>query len=105
MLRLHGASADEAENGIILIMFYFYVLKFKKNGKLYYGFTENLKRRIMDHKSGNSDFSSRNGPFDLIFYEAYINKDDARAAEKYFKTGHGREVLKEKLQNYLGGVG
>lgn len=82
-------------------MYYFYVLRFRKNKKLYYGFTNNLKRRIKDHKTGNSDFTSRNGVFDLIFYEAYINEYDAREAEKYFKTGHGREVLKGKLKNYF----
>ena len=85
-------------------MYYFYVLRFIKNGKFYYGFSDNLKQRIKDHKSGKSNFTSRNGPFDLIFYEAYANKHDARDAEKYFKTGHGREVLKGKLKNYLGGV-
>jgi len=85
-------------------MYYFYVLRFK-SGKLYYGFTSNLKHRIREHKAGNSNFTSRNGIFDLIFYEAYINKYDAQEAEKYFKTGHGREVLREKLKNYLGGVG
>lgn len=85
-------------------MYYFYVLKFIKNGKLYYGFTNNLKRRISDHKSGQSDFTSKNGEFELIFYEAYKNKLDAQEAEKYFKTGHGREVLRGKLKNYFGGV-
>lgn len=84
-------------------MFYFYVLKLK-NGKFYYGFTSNLKRRIQEHKSGKSVFTSKNGQFDLIFYEAYINKDDAKEAERYFKTGHGREVLRGKLKNYIGGV-
>ena len=85
-------------------MYYFYTLRFKNNGKLYYGFTSNLKRRVAEHKSKRSSFSSRNGPFDLIFYEAYLSETDARAAEKYFKTGHGREVLKGKLKNYLGSV-
>jgi putative endonuclease len=85
-------------------MYYFYVLRFIKNRKLYYGFTSDLKRRISDHKSKQSDFTSRNGEFNLIFYEAYLNKKDAQEAEKYFKTGHGREVLNEKLKNYLGEV-
>ncbi len=84
-------------------MYYFYILYFKQNGKLYKGFTNDLKRRIADHKSGNSSFTSKNGSFDLIFYEAYISKKDAQEAEKYFKTGHGREVLKEKLKDTLGG--
>jgi len=84
-------------------MNYFYVLQFRKNKKLYYGFTDDLKRRISEHRRGESDFTSRNGQFDLIFYEAYINKKDAQAAEKYFKSGHGREVLKGKLKNHFGG--
>lgn len=53
---------------------------------------------------GKSDFTSKNGEFDLIFYEAYINKGDAMEAERYFKTGHGREVLKQKLINTIGRV-
>ena len=85
-------------------MYYFYVLEFTKNKKLYYGFTNDLKRRITEHKSKKSDFTSRNGLFKLIFYEAYINKKDAQEAEKYFKTGHGREILKDKLKNYFGRV-
>lgn len=85
-------------------MYYFYTLRFKSNGKLYYGYTDNLKRRIREHKSTNSNFTGRNGEFDLIFYEAYLNRIDAREAEKYFKSGHGREILRGKLKNYLGGV-
>ena len=84
-------------------MYYFYVLQFEKNKKLYYGYTGNLKKRIAEHKSGNSDFTSKNGDFKLIFYEAYINKEDAKEAERYFKSGHGREVLRGKLKNYFGG--
>ena len=84
------------------MMYYFYVLKFKKSGKLYKGYTADLKRRIAEHHSGQSSFTSRNGEFELIFYEAYLNKKDAMEAERYFKTGHGREVLKEKLKNTLG---
>ncbi len=82
-------------------MHYFYVLRFRKNGKLYYGFSSNLKKRVRDHKSSKSDFTAKNGKFDLIFYEAYINEKDARNAERYFKTGHGREVLRKKLKEYF----
>lgn len=34
----------------------------------------------------------------FIYYEAYISYDLARRAERFYKTGKGREVLKEKLQ-------
>ncbi len=85
-------------------MYYFYVLQFRGNKKLYKGLTCDLKRRVTDHRSGQSSFTSKNGEFDLIFYEAYLNKKDAMEAEKYFKSGHGREVLEQKLKNYFGGV-
>ncbi len=85
-------------------MYYFYVLQFDRNKKLYNGFTSDLRKRISEHKLKKSEFTSKNGPFKLIFYEAYANKKDAQEAEKYFKSGHGREVLKEKLKNYFGGV-
>ncbi len=85
-------------------MYYFYVLEFIKNKKLYKGFCSDLKRRIREHERGDSDFTKRNGEFKLVFYEAYLNKKDAQNAEKYFKTGHGREILKGKLKNYFGEV-
>jgi len=85
-------------------MYYFYVLRFKQNGKLYKGFTNDLKRRIADHRSKNSNFTSKNGEFELVFYEAYVSKKDAQNAERYFKTGHGREVLKDKLKYTVGEV-
>ncbi len=103
-VRIAPLRRIRRRGGSITHMYYFYVLKFKQNGKLYYGYTNDLRRRIKEHKSGGSEFSSKNGNFELIFYEAYINKKDAQAAEKYFKTGHGREVLKGKLKNHLGGV-
>ena len=85
-------------------MYYFYVLQFVQNKKLYKGVTSDLKRRIREHRSGSSDFTSKNGRFSLIFYESYLDERDARAAERYFKSGHGREVLREKLKHSLGEV-
>jgi len=103
LARRSGGSAEEAEVAK-LNMYHFYVLQFKSNKKLYKGLTSDLRRRILDRRSGQSSFTSMNGEFDLIFYEAYLNKKDAIEAEKYFKSGHGREVLKNKLKNYFGGV-
>jgi putative endonuclease len=83
-------------------MWYCYVLKSRKNESLYTGFTNDLKRRFLEHnqKRGGA-YSQCLAPFDLIFYEAYIEKDDATKAEKFFKSGYGREVLKDKLSNYF----
>ncbi|MDZ4243580.1 MAG: GIY-YIG nuclease family protein [Candidatus Doudnabacteria bacterium] len=83
-------------------MWYVYVLISDKNKRLYTGLTSDLRRRVIEHnrKQGGS-YTSKNGPFKLIFYEAYIEKSDAAAAEKFFKSGYGREVIKQKLKVYL----
>ena len=83
-------------------MFYTYVLQSTKNERLYIGCTNDLKRRFHDHnKKHGSVYTSRNAPYKLIFYEAYLNKKDAATAELFFKTGYGREVLRDKLKNYF----
>ena len=62
-----------------------------------------MKSRFFDHNKGKGgEYTSKNRPFKLIFYEAYIEKSDALRAEKFFKSGYGREVLKkDKLMNYF----
>ena len=83
-------------------MYYTYCLQSLSNNKLYIGYTNNLKRRFQEHndKKGG-DFTSKNGPWKLIFYEAFLEKIDAKTQENFYKTGYGREVLKNKLKNYF----
>ena len=74
-----------------------------KNRRLYIGSTQELKRRFSEHNQGRGGgYTKKQGTFKLIFYEAYKNKKDALKAEKFFKGGYGREVLKDKLENYFG---
>ncbi len=83
-------------------MFYTYCLESQKNKKLYIGYTENLKRRFQEHNNKQGgEFTEKNGPWKLIFYEGHINEHDAREMEKFYKSGYGRDVLKDKLKNYL----
>jgi putative endonuclease len=79
-------------------MFYTYVLKSKKNGRLYYGSTDDLRRRFKEHNAGiGGKYTKDNRPFELLYYEAYTSYALARKAEKFFKSGYGREVLRDKL--------
>ena len=83
-------------------MFYTYILKSQKNGRLYVGSTDNLKRRFEEHNKGiGGTYTSNNRPFDLIYYEGYISYKDAKESERFYKTGYGREVLKGKLEDFL----
>lgn len=83
-------------------MFYTYCLRSLKTNKFYIGFTNDLKRRFIEHnKKQGGKFTSKNGPWKLIFYEAHQNKADAVIMEQFYKSGYGRGVLKQKLTNYL----
>lgn len=84
-------------------MWYLYILQSQKDARLYVGMTSDLKRRIKEHNSKiGGGYTKRNGPFTIIFYEAYQEKQDALRAEKFFKSGYDREVLKnDKLKTYF----
>jgi len=81
-------------------MFYVYILESLKDKKLYVGYTNNLRRRFEEHNSGKIDVTKYRRPFKIIYYEAYLNQQDATSREKYFKTGWGRTYLKRILKNY-----
>ena len=79
-------------------MFYVYVLKSKKKeGQLYTGYSSNLKKRFTEHNNGKSSATKPYLPWELIFYEAYKSKSDAKRREMYFKTTKGRKALKIML--------
>ena len=82
-------------------MFYTYVLKSKKDGKMYTGFTEDLRKRFKEHNDGKSLHTKGRGPFVLIYYEACLEKGDAKLRELYLKSGRGKGYLKGRLKRFL----
>lgn len=83
---------------------YLYMLKSEKDGKLYIGCTNDLKKRIQEHNRGESFATKGRKPFSLIYYEAYLNRKDAEKREKFFKTGWGRQYFKKTLKNYFNSI-
>jgi len=53
----------------------------------------------MEHNSGNSEFTKNNRPWELVYYEAFVNEKDARREEKFLKSGKGRERIKYLFEN------
>ena len=81
--------------------YYLYVLLSKKDNKFYIGTTNDLKRRIAEHRQGKNISTSKRLPLKLIFYEAYPTKSDAERRESYFKTAKGKTTLKQMLRDSL----
>jgi putative endonuclease len=69
-----------------------YVLKGNK-GKRYVGITNDLNRRIMEHRSNKRKGSQVIGEFTLLHTEKYTDHKSARKREKFLKSGQGRKWL------------
>jgi len=82
-------------------MFYTYIIRSTKDRKLYTGFTSDLRKRFNDHNAGKVVSTKNRGPFELIYYEACLNEQDATAREKYLKTGMGKRYLKNRMKRFL----
>jgi putative endonuclease len=59
--------------------------------------TENMERRFKEHQNGNVKSTRQRRPLELIYKEIFTTKKEAETREKFFKTGKGREYLKEVL--------
>ena len=74
-------------------MYFVYLLKNEENNEIYYGYTNNIERRLHEHINKN---------WKLIYYEAYISELDARDREKKLKHyGQARKHLKNRLKRSL----
>jgi putative endonuclease len=82
-------------------MYYVYILRSIKDGKLYIGKTRNLRDRFNKHEQGQVTATKNRLPVQLVFYEAFVNKTDAGREELFYKSGFGREALQSKLLNTL----
>lgn len=77
-------------------MYYFYVLKSEKLNKCYYGYSEDLKRRLKEHNTGQSEFTKLGIPWKLVYYEAFSSKKDAQDREKQMKRRKNTYALLRK---------
>ncbi|MGA1194597.1 MAG: GIY-YIG nuclease family protein [Kiritimatiellia bacterium] len=85
-----------------LLPFCVYVLRSRKDGLLYIGFTTDLPRRFAEHNAGKSLATAPRRPLDLVYCEYHASKADALRREGYFKTSAGKKALKLMLRESLG---
>ena len=66
--------------------YYVYILASKKTGTLYVGVTDDLVRRVHEHKSNAAEgFTTRYCVHDLVYYETADDVRSAIAREKHLK--------------------
>lgn len=79
-------------------MYYTYILQSQQKDILYKGSTANLEVRIQQHNDGLVSFTKKYRPWKLIYHETFTTRAEAMAREKFFKSGKGRDWLKENIK-------
>ena len=90
-MSLRGATATWQSRGNIISMenqYYVYMLTNKSNTVIYTGITNNLKRRIYEHKEKLVEgFTKRYNVTKLVYYEIFRDAENAIMREKQIKSG------------------
>jgi len=66
--------------------YYVYILASQRNGTLYIGLTNDLIKRVYEHKNDLADgFTKKHNVHSLVYYEQYNNVESAIIREKRLK--------------------
>jgi len=99
-LPRYGFTTGLSRSEFSLIMFYVYLLQ-NDGGRLYTGYTADLKKRFKEHNQRLNFSTKHYGPWKIIYYEACMSKSDAKRREMYLKTTQGKRFLKIRIHDYL----
>ncbi len=101
------AAGRRAGQQIRLDNCYFtYVLHSDKFGKLYFGYSKDLTKKLLEHNKGRVPSTKPYRPYRLIYSESFPIKEEAVKREKELKTSQGRRFLKQYIkQSPDGGTG
>ena len=72
-----------------------------RDGKKYYGLTDNLDRCLFEHNAGKVLSTKSRRPFVVIYFETVDSLIEARRREKYFKSGFGRKYVENKIKSIV----
>ena len=78
-----------------------YVIQSEKDLWTYTGHTNDVKRRLQDHNRGKMKSTRHHSPFKLIHTEEFSSRSEAMMREKFLKSGKGRQIRKELIQQIL----
>ena len=85
---------------MIMDKFFIYVMSNNSNSTLYVGVTNDLERRVQEHRTpDNRSFTTRYNCHKLVYYEEYSSIDEAIAREKQIKSWN--RARKDKMINVM----
>ena len=89
---------------MLMSMKYFvYVIECCQSKKRYTGLSRDPQKRLVEHNSGKSKFTSGYGPWRVVYTELAGELPAARQREKYLKTASGRKWLGRHVRDVEAG--
>jgi len=76
-------------------MYTVYAISSMNRNYIYVGLTSNLSQRLFRHNSGFEKTTKPYSPFTLLYSEIAEDRPSARIREKYWKSGIGKERLRQ----------
>jgi len=76
---------------------YVYILKSLKDNGIYVGMSREPEKRLRLHNKGKTISTRSRRPLVMLYKEECNSTDEARKREKYYKSGSGREQIKQKI--------
>lgn len=73
-------------------MFWVYAIQSKISERIYIGHTHDLRKRLNDHNDGGTRATSKDRPWNLIAYEKFPTRLDARHKEVQLKKSRGSRI-------------
>ena len=87
-------NIDDATKGLNPLPAAYVISEQDKRDYLYKGSCRDLRKRLKDHRAGRVSKTKNRRPLELVYYEYCDTYTDARKREIFFKSGKGREFLK-----------
>jgi putative endonuclease len=81
---------------ILPLPFFAYILKSGKTGTYYYGSTEDLQKRLLEHNKGKVRYTKGRRPWNIHYFEEFGSRSEAYKRELFFKSLDGYHFLKER---------
>jgi len=78
-------------------MHYVYILWSSKSKNFYFGYTDDLQKRVAQHNKGLSKSTAPYKPWRLVFYASFETQKLAKDFEQYIKTGSGKAFAYKRL--------
>jgi putative endonuclease len=78
-------------------MYFVYILQSKIDGMIYKGIAKDVQHRLYEHNRGENRSTKAKRPWKLVYLEQYNTRIQARNREKFFKSGEGRELIRQIL--------